>query len=366
MGATSSPPPRIIERGGEISLLELLNVLLRRRRLALCLPLATALLTGVVAFLLPVWYSAKASFVPEAPPTAQLPGGLAGLASQVGLTLGAEPSQSPDFYSRVLRSRELLERILLTRYLDPRSTETPVDSITFMRILRVNGDDEADSLHNGVKALDKLLSVDVDDQTNIVTFRVDAPSPELAAQVAKRFIEYLNDFNTHTRQSRAGERRKFIEQRLSEGESDLHKAEEDLRTFYERNRSWQGAPQLVFEEGRLHRRVEIRQDLYLTLSRQYQSARIEEVNDTPVITVVDHPVPPTEKARPKRALLIVLGFFLGGIVAIIYATGAEYFNRAKREKQLDYDEFKSLLARTTNELRHLFRGRSGSDKQGNL
>ena len=258
-----------------------------------------------------------------------------------------------------------MERILLTRYPNPRSTQTPVDSITLMRILKVDGDDDADSLHNGVKALDKLLSVDVDDQTNIVTFEVDAPSAELAAQVANRFIEYLNEFNAKTRQSRARERRKFIEQRLSDGESDLHKTEDDLRSFYERNRSWQQAPQLVFEEGRLHRQVDIRQDLYLSLSRQYQAARIEEVNDTPVITIVDHPIPPTKKARPKRAVLIVLGFFLGAIVAVIYATGAEYFDRAKREKQGDYQEFRSLLERTASEVRHLFRRTRRSDKQGN-
>src|SRR5205823_6630604 len=135
---------------------------------------------------------------------------------------------------------------------------------------------------------------------------LDAAYPVLAAAVANRFVAYLNDFNTKSRQSQARERRKFIEQRLADGEGELRTAEESLRTFYERNRSWQQSPQLVFEEGRLRRQVEIRQEVYLTLRREYETARIEEVNDTPVITVIDRAVPPREKARPQRKLLVVL------------------------------------------------------------
>ena len=56
------------------------------------------------------------------------------------------------------------------------------------------------------------------------------------------------------------------------GEPD---AEEQLRGFYERNRSWQQSPQLTFDEGRLRRQVEIRQEVYLTLRREYETARVE-------------------------------------------------------------------------------------------
>ena len=60
----------------------------------------------------------------------------------------------------------------------------------------------------------------------------------------------------------------------------------------------------AFEEGRIRRQVEIRQEVYLTLRREYETARIEEVNDVPIITVVDAAVPPVEKSWPKRAALL--------------------------------------------------------------
>src|SRR5207302_1596740 len=146
------------------------------------------------------------------------------------------------------------------------------------RILEVKGKDLTDSLYRGVKKLTSLVSVTVDAQTNIVSLSVDAHYPALAAAVANTFVANLNAFNAQYRQSQAREQRKFVEQRLTDGEQALRAAEEGLRTFYERNRSWQQSPQLTFEEGRLRRQVEVRQELYLTLQREYEAARMQEVN----------------------------------------------------------------------------------------
>src|SRR5207247_10065243 len=176
----------------------------------------------------------------------------------------------------------------------------------------------------GSNALGRLQGVgatQVDDQTGMVRANVTSWYPELAAAIANRFIDYLNDFNTRKRQSQARERRKFVEQRITAAELELRAAEEELRTFYERNRSYQQAPQLVFEEGRLRRQVEIRQEVYLTLKREYETARIEEVNDTPVITVIDVAVVPQEKSWPKRTLFVVLSFLLALLARVVWVVG---------------------------------------------
>src|SRR5205807_6157169 len=70
------------------------------------------------------------------------------------------------------------------------------------------------------------------------------------------FLNRLADFNLHTRQTTAGERRKFIEGRVATSEGQLRTAEEALRTFYERNRQWQSSPQLRYEEQQLNRSEE--------------------------------------------------------------------------------------------------------------
>ena len=225
-----------------------------------------------------------------------------------------------------------MERVLLSNYVDPRQAQSAsADSTTLLRILGLKGRDAADSLYRGVKKLDDLVAVNVNTATGIVSVSVDAHYPALAAAVANRFVEYLNAFNAQYRQSQAREQRKFVEQRLTDGEGELRRAEEDLRTFYERNRSWQQSPQLTFEEGRLRRQVDIRQELYLSLKREYETARIQEVNDTPVITVIDAATAPVKKSSPKRALWVIIALVLGSMIGTFWAAATEY-ERARRQQ----------------------------------
>ncbi len=99
--------------------------------------------------------------------------------------------------------------------------------------------------------------MNVDNQTSILTLSVEAKNAVLAAEVANCLIGYLNDFNATVRQSQAREKRKFAEERVLDGERELREAEDSLGDFYDQNRSWQTAPQLVFREGRLRRQVEV-------------------------------------------------------------------------------------------------------------
>ena len=279
-----------------------------------------------------------------------IPAGLAGIAGQLGVSLGTEASQSPRFYADVAKSREILDRLLLAHYGDPRVLDEPRDSTTLLDVLRPGGRNARDRLERGAKKLARLLSGDINAQTNIVTVKADSRYPELAAAVANRLVAYLNEFNTQTRQSQARERRRFIEQRVAQGERDLREAEDALKTFYQANRSWQQSPQLMFEEGRLRRQVEVRQELYLTLRREYETARIEEVNDTPVITVIDSAVVPQHRSSPKRTLWAVLTLMLSGMFAVFWAFGAEYLARARRDEDEVYRDFVSTVQRIRREL----------------
>ncbi len=327
----NDPPPV-----GNRNLLELGSVFLRHRRATMWFPLVVAALTGVITLLISPTYTATTTFVPETGTQGRLPSGLAGLAglaTQFGVSLGPEASKSPRFYADILHSRELMEHVLLSHYSDPRNkAQTSADSATLLSILGVSGRDAADSLYRGVKKLSNRTSVRVDPQTNIVSLSVDEHYPHLAAAVANRFVAYLNAFNAQYRQSQAREQRKFVEQRLVDGERDLRTAEEDLRAFYERNRSWQQSPQLTFEEGRLRRQVEVRQEVYLTLKREYESARIQEVNDTPVITVIDSATAPVRRSKPERILLLAIALVVSAMMGASWAAGTEYLAQARRDR----------------------------------
>ena len=337
----------------DVTLFDLATVLVKHRRMVLGLPFVTAVAAALISFAIHPSFSATTTFVPEAGPNSRLPAGLAGLAGQFGLSIGADASRSPRFYADVLKSREVLERVLRTHYADPRPTAQPRDTILLLDLLELRGRSAADSLSKGVRMLRNMISTQIDNQTSIVRLTVDSRYPDLAAGIANRLITYLNDFNAQTRQSQARERRKFVEQRVTSAELELRAAEGALRSFLERNRSWQQSPQLVFEEGRLRRQVDIRQEVYLTLTREYETARIEEVNDTPVITVIDPAVPPQLRSSPRRSLLTGLGIVLGAILGVIVAFGREYLERSRQEGDISYRTFTGVLAGALRDLKRL-------------
>ena len=346
----------------EVSLLELVNVLLRHWQLVIGPAIIAALLTAVISMVVPPTFTATTAFVPEAGVQAELPAGLAGLAGQFGLSLGSGASKSPQFYAQVLLSRELLNRMLLTRFADPRSHRDPPDTTTLLQILQVEGDSLAESLHNGRKELDELISVNVASQTNILTLSVDSRYPLLAAAVTNRFVLYLGDFNTQTRQSQARERRRFVEDRLAEADRELQDAAQAIKQFYERNRTWEQSPQLRFEHEQLQRHVQVRQELALTLGREYETARIAEVNDTPVITVIYPATPPQERSKPKRKLLVAIAFVLGGFTGMVSAFGAELWDRGRQLDKRHQAEFRRLIIRICDDVRRLIPGSGGSGK----
>ena len=349
------------ERAGA---LELGTVLLKRWRLVVGLPLVAATLAAAVTLLLPPRFTATVTFVPEQRSPnrggAGGGGGLVGIAGQLGIPLGMDPTQSPRFYAQVLKSRELLTRVLLTKFPDPRRPGAG-DSLRLLTILKVRGKSTADSLDRGVRRLRGLVSPQVDLQTYLVTLGVTTRDPDLSAAVATRFIEYLNEFNAKKRESQARARREFVEQRIVDGERELNAAEDDLRRFHERNRAWQESPELSAAEGRLRRQVDIYQEAYLTLRRDYEQARIEEVNDTPVITVIDPAVPPQRQSHWRLVLVLVV-LALTGMIAALWASTAEYLDEMRRQQSGVYQEFARSAQRARSDIRltlRTFLGRRG-------
>ncbi len=335
------------------TILDAFNIVLRNRKLIAAISLLGGALFLLVALLLPPTYLATTTFVPDVGSSqnrlAGLSGlgGLAGLAGQFGVTLGGDASKSPRFYADLVKSREVMENVLLTRFPLPTSSG---DSASLLTIMGTHGRDSLDRLQRGTKTLARNVAAQVNSQTGIVELKVETKDPVLSALVAARFVDLLNEFNAHTRQTHARERRRFVEERVADGERNLRQAEDLLRQFYEKNRSWQQAPQLVFEEGRLRRQVEVQQELYLTLRREYETARIEEVNDTPAITVIDRAAPPRRRSEPNIFLLTTLGVFLGALLSILGAWGTEYAARLRVANSPAYGEFRKLIVGARDDL----------------
>ncbi len=83
-------------------------------------------------------------------------------------------------------------------------------------------------------------------------------------------------------------------------------------------------PEIALEYGRLRRDVEVQTRVYRTLVAAFEKSSLEAARNTPVVQVLDPAVPPTEHARPHRAILILAGFGLELVwtLALVLAVSA--------------------------------------------
>lgn len=341
--------------GERVGVFQFAEVLLSRWKLVAGLPLAAAFVTAGISLLIPPRFTAMATFVPEAQESSlSLPSGIVGLAAQFGFPLMGAGASSPYFYAQVMQSRTLADSVLLAGFADPR-TEEPGDTAVLLDLLEVEGDTEIERLEAGRVRLDELSAFGVDSRTEVVRVIVETRYPQLSADVANYYIELLNRFNLDTRQSNAQAQRQFVERRVAEAERELWEAEEALKTFLERNRQYAGSPELKFQYDRLNRQVALKQEVLSTLRRQYEETRIQEVNDTPVITVIDRAVPPVEKSSPQRTSAVILAFAIACVLSVTGAFSIDYLDRARSRDQADYQRLTSRWAGLKAELRGFLR-----------
>jgi uncharacterized protein involved in exopolysaccharide biosynthesis len=265
-------------------------------------------------------YTAATSFMPEVETGSGAPPALAGIATQLGLNAPGAPSESPDFYANLARSPSLMTNLLYEGV----TTRDGTRHRTLLDFLEVEAPDSARRLERGLAKLSRMMATAVNRETSVVNLQILSEDPVVSAALANSVVQDINDFNLGQRQSRARSKQAFISHRLEAAELELRTAESSVRAFLEANRSWQASPQLTFEKDRLEREVMIKQEVYLTLSREAESVGIEAVNDTPVITVVDVATPPATQSapRPLRSSFVA---FVGGVgLALVLVTVTTY------------------------------------------
>lgn len=344
----------------QATVLMFLRIVLEHHRLLLGTVVVVLLITVGVVLLGLRDHTVTSRFMPNAPNAET--SRLAGLAAQFGLPVGGLSSDRPsvDFYAALLESPGLLREVALTEY---RFAEGPGEDTlagTFLDLYEIEGNSPQRRLEAGVRLLDQLVSAGVDVRANLVELHTTARWHELAAQMNRRILDLVNEFNLRDRQTQAGAERRFVETRMEEARGDLETAEKRLEEFLDANRRYQDSPQLVFEYARLQRRVEIQQQVYISLAQSYEQARIEEVRNTPVITVVDDP----EDAMPEPRRLLraaALGGILGIMAGVFLVFAAEYLRREREADPGAYATVRSLIRQIAARYVPVRRGR-GSDR----
>lgn len=347
---------------GEISLLRFLTVVLRRRGTVVTMTGLAGAIALVVALVARAPYTATVSFMPQGnePSTS----GLAGLAGQFGIQLPQQNSgESPQFYAALVASRKMLAALVDGEYaFEVPSEENRVDTLSgaLPELLELGKPDEAWPLRReeAIRWLaDEALSVSVNEEAGIVAVRLTTPWAGLSHALAESLLANVNQFNLETRRSHAAAERTFVSSQLAEAQDSLRRAENRLESFLVDNRQYASSPVLTFQHDRLQRQVTMRQQLYTSLAESYDAARIAEVRNTPVITVLEAPELPVRPDPMWLVLKLVLGLGLGWMLGLLLAFVREASERGRQGREPEYEELSTLWAQAWAEVRSLGRRR---------
>ena len=309
-------------------LYEFLDLILKRKRFILTVVGFFSIAAVVISLILPESFTSTAVLLPETDQSklANL-GGLSDIASLAGLNLGGEASLVK-LYPTILKSEAVLKNVIYRKYQTKKFSQ-PVDLIQYWQIQRKT---PAKDYAEALKTLRGMLQVSLDIRTNVITISLEEGDPQLAADIVNAVTEELDKFFRTKKSTSAGEERTFIEGRLKAVGDDLESSENALKNFREKNRSIGGSPELMLQQERLVRNVQINSTIYTELRRQYEIARIEEVKNTPIISIMDEAQPAAYKSSPMRGRMCIITFF----VALVGSIGYVYVSSKYKATILEF------------------------------
>jgi uncharacterized protein involved in exopolysaccharide biosynthesis len=350
-----------------IDLFELFRTLYRGRRTILATSVAIFAVATIIAFLLPFQYTSTFSFIPPSSSSgSSMAATLAGQLSAFGGDAFGLGKSSVDQYAGILKSRsiasKLVKRFDLVRVYEVKKesqaekilksyTTVTTDQKSSIITVSVQAKSPAfardlanaymDALRetNGRLALsqssqrrlffeqqlakekDNLADAEVnlketEEQSGLIAPVGQTQSQiltiaDIRAQIAGRQVQLAA-----LRQSATDQNPEII--RLKTEIADL---QGQLSRLYKGGGNESNAaipnskvPALQLEYVRKTREVKYHEALFEMLAKQYESARLDESRDAPVLQVLDPPSYPDMKSSPKR-MFIMLGGLIFGLIA---------------------------------------------------
>jgi uncharacterized protein involved in exopolysaccharide biosynthesis len=315
-----------------VSIAWVLLALLRHRRHIL-VPTVVGMLIGL-AFALTrrPTFTTDFSFIPQASQDATR-GALAGLAGQLGISLGGGggPSQPPQFYADVLESRGVLGGLTGDSVTDVDGRRVPLSSF-----LQIEASDSLERKELTILALRGIVNSSVAARTTgAVTARVTTASPQASLEIARRLIEQMHAFSASMQRGRASYERRFAEARLDTARREQRDAEDSLQRFMQANREFGNASRMRFEQERLESEVALQRDVVRTLAQELEEARLREVRDTPAITLIESPILPVLRDGMGRLRTLFVWTFGPFILMVVMVITLESWRKYRSEERDD-------------------------------
>ena len=264
------------------------------------------------------------------------------LAAQFGVTVPNFSDEQKWDYPSLINSSILLKSILEKKYeIVPGKDKLSLIEYYFSEKKRREFDSNT-LMVLGTEKIRKSIQIDEDLISGILTINVRSKILKLSRDINLAIIEeldaHLNDFNKR----KTSKARLFIENRIIETRKELEDAEENLKTFKDRNRRIENSPSLQLVENRLAREVQVLIGVYTSLKQQLENTKIEEVKDSDYIIIIDPPLLPIIHESPRKKRFVILVFSFAFMSFCVFFTIIEHFNNSRSFHSLKKRFYKEL------------------------
>jgi len=365
----------------EINLLDYLVVLLKRKRLIAGITVACAIITAGISLVMTPIYRAETRILPPQESSsgisAQILSQLGGASGLIGSSLGIKNPN--DVYVGMLGSRTVFDHIIdrfglmdlyeaeyrddarkaLAKAVDIESGKDGIITVSVEDEDPKRAADMANAFIEELKGLTRRLAVTeaskrrlffeeqlakvkenlIKSEEDLERFQEKTGAISIKDQ-AEAVIESMAELRAEIAAKEVAI--KVMKTYTTPKNPDLQKAEEALAGMKEQLHKLEvksgNSPDPLMPTGRMPkvgmgylrklREVKYNETLFELMAKQYEIARVDEARDAVLIQVLDKALPPDKKAKPKRALMVVVATFSGFFVAIFIAFLKEYMERA--------------------------------------
>ncbi|MEE9572452.1 MAG: Wzz/FepE/Etk N-terminal domain-containing protein [Candidatus Neomarinimicrobiota bacterium] len=351
----------------EVDLLALSKTIWKwKKKIVLFVFIATLLSIGV-SLLLPKWYKAKSVVLaPQASETGISP--MANILGNLGLSSVLGGNENIFRYLAILKSRSLAENVIerfdLQKHYKCKNMELTLEALENNLFFEVGDESQievsmldknqelvADMTNYVVQCLDSLniiLSISnarnnrifMEKRVNNVLDSLEFVSQRIAEFMQENGILSLEDQVTVGVEQAALLRSKIIEKEVkyevamkSFGSDnptvnllkfELQSLNRKYSEFINNNSisklipNFSKVPELQLQLVKLQRQVEYYSRLIQYLGPLYEQQKFEEAKNIPTLQVLDYAKQPELKAKPKRAVIVIVVFIISSILAVSY------------------------------------------------
>lgn len=274
----------------EISLPDLWKILLKQKKLISILTAITTLVALSYALLATPVYRAEALLAPvmkeKGGRLSALAGQFGGLASLAGIDLGGGGGSVEEAIA-TLKSRELTNKLIEDENLMPILYESKWDKNNKQWASIKKPPTLWDAYNKFNKSIRGIIR---DNKTGLIKLTIDWTDPVLAAEWVGKLVALVNN--------------ELRQEAIMDSEKSIKYLEAELQKTSV---------------------IEIKESIYSLIEAQTKTKMLANTQEEYAFRVLDRAVVPEKKFKPKRALIVVLGFIIGGMIGVLSA----FFRRSK-------------------------------------